>query len=57
MCCCQDVNPPLKGHLKGAMNVGATKEELNDVRQVVFDLCDWTGGVSWAGGKEAVAKL
>ncbi|EDK37605.2 hypothetical protein PGUG_01703 [Meyerozyma guilliermondii ATCC 6260] len=53
----QDVNPQLKGHLKGAMNVGATKEELNDVRQVVFDLCDWTGGVSWAGGKEAVAKL
>lgn len=53
----QDVNPQLKGHLRGALNVGATREELNEVRQVVFDLCDWTGGISWTGGKEAVAKL
>lgn len=53
----QDVNPQLKGHLKGAMNVGATKEELNEVRALVFDLCDWTGGIRWTGGKESVAKL
>ncbi|KAK6459514.1 AhpD-like protein [Scheffersomyces xylosifermentans] len=53
----QDVNPQLKGHLKGAHNLGVTLEELEEVRQLVFDLCDWTGGIQWKGGKEAVAKL
>ncbi|AOW26809.1 hypothetical protein MG5_01146 [Candida albicans P57072] len=53
----QDVNPQLKGHLKGALNNGGTKEELNDVRSLVFDLCDWKGGITWKGGKEGVAKL
>ena len=53
----QDVNPQLKGHLKGALNNGNTKEELNDVRSLVFDLCDWKGGITWKGGKESVAKL
>lgn len=53
----QDVNPQLKGHLKGALNNGATKEELNNVRSMVFDICDWTGGIQWKGGKDAVAKL
>ncbi|KAL6451046.1 PXP2 Peroxisomal protein 2 [Candida maltosa Xu316] len=53
----QDVNPQLKGHLKGALNNGATKEELNDVRSLVFDICDWKGGVFWKGGKDGVAKL
>lgn len=53
----QDVNPTLKGHLKGALNVGATKDELNDVRLLVFDVCDWSGTVTWKGGKDSVAKL
>ncbi|KAI5951232.1 hypothetical protein KGF54_004306 [Candida jiufengensis] len=53
----QDVNPQLKGHLKGALNNGATKEELNDVRSLVFNICDWAGGIKWKGGKESVAKL
>lgn len=53
----QDVNPQLKGHLKGAINLGVTHEELNDLRNLVFDICDWTGGVNWKGGKEGVAKL
>lgn len=53
----QDVNPQLKGHLKGAVNNGATKEELEDVRNLVFSICDWSGGVKWKNGKEGVAKL
>ncbi|KAI3404050.1 hypothetical protein KGF56_003086 [Candida oxycetoniae] len=53
----QDVNPQLKGHLKGALNNGATKEELNDIRSMVFNICDWSGGTKWKGGKESVAKL
>lgn len=53
----QDVNPQLKGHLKGALNNGASKEELTDVRLIVFDLCDWSGGVTWKEGKDSVAKL
>lgn len=53
----QDVNPTLKGHLKGAINVGASKEELNDLRLLVFDVCDWSGNVTWKGGKDSVAKL
>ncbi|EGW32270.1 carboxymuconolactone decarboxylase [Spathaspora passalidarum NRRL Y-27907] len=53
----QDVNPQLKGHLKGALNNGATKQELDDVRSLTFDICDWAGGVHWQGGKEGVAKL
>lgn len=53
----QDVNPQLKGHLKGALNTGSTKEELNALRLLVFDICDWSGGVTWTGGKNNVAKL
>lgn len=53
----QDVNPQLKGHLKGAANLGATKEELDELRMLVFDLCDWSGGIHWKGGKDSVAKL
>lgn len=53
----QDVNPTLKGHLKGAVNLGVTKEELDDVRLLVFDICDWSGNVVWKGGKESVVKL
>lgn len=53
----QDVNPTLKGHLKGALNVGGTREEISDLRLMVFDICDWSGNVVWVGGKESVAKL
>ncbi|RLV93395.1 Uncharacterized protein JA1_002554 [Spathaspora sp. JA1] len=53
----QDVNPQLKGHLRGALNNGATRKELDEVRNLAFDICDWSGGVNWKGGKEGVAKL
>lgn len=53
----QDVNPTLKGHLKGALNVGASKEEVEQIRQLTFDICDWSGNIVWKEGKESVAKL
>lgn len=53
----QDVNPQLKGHLKGALNVGASVEELEDLKLSVLDICDWSGGVSWKDGKGSIAKL
>ena len=39
----QDVNPQLKGHLKGALNNGATVEEVRAVREVVVRLCEASG--------------
>ncbi|RCK64173.1 hypothetical protein Cantr_10578 [Candida viswanathii] len=53
----QDVNPQLEGHLKGAVHNGASKEEIEDTRQLLFDICEWKGGITWKGGKESVAKL
>ncbi|KAG7663100.1 uncharacterized protein J8A68_003372 [[Candida] subhashii] len=53
----QDVNPQVKGHLRGAMNNGATREEVNHVREIVLDICDWKGGVVWKEGKESVPML
>lgn len=53
----QDVNPQLKGHLRGAINLGVSHEQLNDLRLLVFDMCDWTGGNYWRNGKDSVAKL
>ncbi|GEQ66540.1 hypothetical protein JCM33374_g203 [Metschnikowia sp. JCM 33374] len=53
----QDVNPTLKGHLKGALNVGATKEEIEQIRLLTFDICDWNGNIVWEGGQGSVAKL
>ncbi|KAK4162740.1 hypothetical protein QBC43DRAFT_72364 [Cladorrhinum sp. PSN259] len=35
----QDVNPQLKGHLRGALNGGATVDEVKAVRSVVLELC------------------
>ncbi|KUI60051.1 hypothetical protein VP1G_07308 [Cytospora mali] len=54
----QDVNPQLKGHLKGALNGGASIEQVRAVRQVAVDVCraagmrlltgkDATGGWGW----------
>lgn len=53
----QDVNPQLKGHLRGAINLGVEQQQLTDLRSLVFDICDWVGGNYWKGGKESVAKL
>ncbi|RPB01374.1 hypothetical protein L873DRAFT_1827230 [Choiromyces venosus 120613-1] len=39
----QDVNPQLKGHLRGALNNGATAEEVMAVREVVLRICREAG--------------
>lgn len=39
----QDVNPQLKGHLKGALNNGASVAEVRAVREVVVRLCEASG--------------
>ncbi len=39
----QDVNPQLKGHLKGALNNGATIDEVKAVRDVVIRICEASG--------------
>lgn len=39
----QDVNPQLKGHLVGALNNGATKEEVEAVREVIIKVCEASG--------------
>ena len=61
MCCClldsTGCQSTIKRTFERALNNGGTKEELNDVRSLVFDLCDWKGGITWKGGKEGVAKL
>lgn len=49
----QDVNPQLKGHLKGALNNGATKEEVMAVRELSMLISTWCG-LKWKGD---VAKL
>ncbi|KAK1770677.1 AhpD-like protein [Phialemonium atrogriseum] len=41
----QDVNPQLKGHLKGSLNAGATVEEVKAVRNVVMEICEVSGMV------------
>jgi hypothetical protein len=39
----QDVNPQLKGHLRGALNGGATVDEVKAVRSVVVEICSAAG--------------
>lgn len=39
----QDVNPQLKGHLKGALNNGASIEAVRAVREAVIHLCKASG--------------
>ncbi|MCJ1314356.1 hypothetical protein MMC25_008038 [Agyrium rufum] len=56
----QDVNPQLKGHLKGAVNNGATVDEVKAVREIIIRICEAsgmitigrgvTGGWGWRGG-------
>lgn len=50
----QNVNPQLKGHLKGALNNGATVEEVMAVREIVLKICEKAG---WRGNEMGVAKL
>ena len=37
------MNPQLKGHLRGALNGGATVEEVRAVRDVFMRICDVSG--------------
>ncbi|KAH8200293.1 hypothetical protein TruAng_005566 [Truncatella angustata] len=37
------VNPQLKGHLRGALNGGATVEEVRAVREVAMQICEASG--------------
>ena len=39
----QDVNPQLKGHLKGMVNNGASVEEVRAVRDMVIKICEVAG--------------
>ncbi|RBQ81280.1 hypothetical protein FVER53590_07374 [Fusarium verticillioides] len=39
----QDVNPQLKGHLRGALNGGASVDEVRAVRDVVIKICEASG--------------
>jgi len=39
----QDVNPQLKGHLRGALNNGATSEQVLAVREIVIAICEASG--------------
>ncbi len=39
----QDVNPQLKGHLRGALNGGATVEQVKAVRNMVVEICSAAG--------------
>lgn len=46
------VNPQLKGHLKGALNGGASVEQVRAVRQVAVDVC-LAAGMRLLTGKDA----
>lgn len=39
----EQVNPQLKGHLRGALNGGATVDEVRAVRDVVIKICESAG--------------
>ena len=41
--CIFQVNPQLKGHLKGALNGGASVAEVTAVRDVVIKICEASG--------------
>ncbi|EDO18393.1 hypothetical protein Kpol_1013p68 [Vanderwaltozyma polyspora DSM 70294] len=49
----QDVNPQLRGHLKGAINLGCKPETIEAVRNLAIMVAKWCG-VSW---KSDVVKL
>lgn len=49
----QDVNPQLKGHLKGAINVGCDKMTVEAVRSMSIMIAKWCG-INW---KSEIVKL
>ncbi|GMM32574.1 Pxp2 protein [Martiniozyma asiatica (nom. inval.)] len=49
----QDVNPQLKGHLKGAVNGGVPVETVREARQLAIEVAQWCG-IEW---KESVATI
>ncbi|CAL9728654.1 peroxisomal protein 2 [Monosporozyma unispora] len=49
----QDVNPQLKGHLRGALNVGCDFETIEAVRTLSILVSEWCG-IKWVDG---VVKL
>lgn len=55
----QDVNPQLKGHLKGAVNLGASAEEVRAVRGLAVRVCEIVGmSVGGKGGwREEVENI
>ncbi|KAK8035015.1 AhpD-like protein [Apiospora rasikravindrae] len=46
----QDVNPQLKGHLRGALNNGATVEEVRAIRAIAVTICEAFGMERLADG-------
>lgn len=46
----QQVNAQLKGHLKGALNVGVRVETVREVRKMAILLSQWGAGGAAAGG-------
>lgn len=49
----QDVNPQLKGHLKGALNVGCEPETVEATRSLAVTISKWCG-ITW---RSEVVKL
>ena len=49
----QSVNPQLRGHLKGALNVGCDKASVEQVRNISILCSEWCG-IKW---REEVCKL
>ncbi|CCC71354.1 hypothetical protein NCAS_0H00440 [Naumovozyma castellii] len=45
----QDVNPQLRGHLKGALNIGCDFETIEAVRRLSILVSQWSG-VQWKDG-------
>jgi alkylhydroperoxidase/carboxymuconolactone decarboxylase family protein YurZ len=59
----EQVNVPLRGHLNGAINNGATREEVEAVRAIAIRICEVAGmkllraGENGLGWREEIAKL
>lgn len=49
----QDVNPQLKGHLRGSLNVGCSFETVEAVRTLSILVSEWCG-ITW---KDGIVKL
>lgn len=47
------MNPQLKGHLQGALNTGATVEEVKAVREIVIRICKASGMTTIGGSVPA----